>query len=120
MLADVGDVTRFATRDRFASWNGTAPLDASSGQQLGHRLSHAGNRRINRTLHIMAPSSCATPPRAGPTSRQGRPRARPRWRPCAHSNDDCPMWSTSGWCVIRGPAMRQAREGTRGRLCNPS
>ncbi|SMD27453.1 transposase, partial [Kibdelosporangium aridum] len=41
-------------RDRFASWNGTAPLDASSGQQQRHRLSRAGNRRINRTLHIMA------------------------------------------------------------------
>jgi len=25
------DVARFATRARFASWNGTAPLDASSG-----------------------------------------------------------------------------------------
>jgi hypothetical protein len=29
-------------------------LDASSGQQQRHRLSRAGNRRINRTLHIMA------------------------------------------------------------------
>ena len=54
LLADVGDVHRFATRDRFASWNGTAPLDASSGEQNRHRLSRAGNRRINRTLHIMA------------------------------------------------------------------
>ncbi len=54
LLADVGDVRRFADRDRFASWNGTAPLDASSGQQQRHRLSRAGNRRINRTLHIMA------------------------------------------------------------------
>jgi len=41
-------------RNRFASWNGTAPLDASSGDQKRHRLSRAGNRRINRTLHIMA------------------------------------------------------------------
>jgi transposase len=31
-----------------------APLDASSGAQQRHRLSRAGNRRINRTLHIMA------------------------------------------------------------------
>ena len=54
LLADVGDVSRFADRDRFASWNGTAPLDASSGDQKRHRLSRAGNRRINRTLHIMA------------------------------------------------------------------
>ena len=41
-------------RDRFASWNGTAPLDASSGNQQRHRLSRAGNRRINRALHVMA------------------------------------------------------------------
>jgi transposase len=54
LLADVGDIHRFADRDRFASWNGTAPLDASSGNQQRHRLSRAGNRRINRALHIMA------------------------------------------------------------------
>jgi len=54
LLADVSDVHRFAGRDRFASWNGTAPLDASSGSQARHRLSRAGNRRINRVLHIMA------------------------------------------------------------------
>jgi transposase len=54
LLADVADVHRFARRDRFASWNGTAPLDASSGSQTRHRLSRAGNRRINRVLHIMA------------------------------------------------------------------
>ncbi len=35
ILADVGDVTRFADRNRFASWTGTAPLDASSGEQNG-------------------------------------------------------------------------------------
>jgi transposase len=54
LLSDVGDIRRFADRDRFASWNGTAPLDASSGDQKRHRLSRAGNRRINRALHIMA------------------------------------------------------------------
>jgi len=37
LLADVGDVRRFADRDRFASWNGTALLDASSGDQKRHR-----------------------------------------------------------------------------------
>lgn len=54
LLGDVGDIGRFADKGRFASWNGTAPLDASSGDQNRHRLSRAGNRRINRTLHIMA------------------------------------------------------------------
>ena len=54
LLGDIGDVTRFPTRAHFASWNGTAPLDASSGEQRRHRLSRAGNRRTNRVLHIMA------------------------------------------------------------------
>jgi transposase len=54
ILADVGDVTRFADRNRFASWTGTAPLDASSGEQNRHRLSRAGNRRMNHVIHIAA------------------------------------------------------------------
>jgi transposase len=54
LLADVGDINRFANRGHFASWNGTAPLDVSSGEHTRHRLSRAGNRRINRVLHIMA------------------------------------------------------------------
>ena len=54
ILADVGDIARFADRNRFASWTGTAPLDASSGEQNRHRLSRAGNRRINHMIHIAA------------------------------------------------------------------
>ena len=54
VLADVGDVARFADRNRFASWTGTAPLDASSGEQNRHRLSRAGNRRMNHVLHVAA------------------------------------------------------------------
>jgi transposase len=54
ILADVGDVARFADRNRFASWTGTAPLDASSGEQIRHRLSRAGNRRMNHVIYIAA------------------------------------------------------------------
>lgn len=54
VLADVGDIARFADRNRFASWTGTAPLDASSGEQSRHRLSRAGDRRVNHMIHIAA------------------------------------------------------------------
>ena len=54
VLADVGDVARFADRNRFASWTGTAPLDASSGEQIRHRRSRAGNRPMNHKIHIAA------------------------------------------------------------------
>jgi len=42
VLADVGDISRFADRNRFASWTGTAPIEASSGETVRHRLSRAG------------------------------------------------------------------------------
>ena len=54
ILADVGDVRRFPDRNHFASWTGTAPIDASSGAQIRHRLSRAGNRRMNHVLYIAA------------------------------------------------------------------
>jgi transposase len=54
LIGDIADISRFTSRAHFASWNGTAPIDASSGDQNRHRLSRAGNRRINRVLHIMA------------------------------------------------------------------
>ncbi|WP_202866112.1 transposase [Kribbella turkmenica] len=54
LLVEVGSVTRFPNKAHFASWNGTAPIDASSGVQIRHRLSRAGNRQINRVLHTMA------------------------------------------------------------------
>ena len=44
LIGDVGDIARFPSRAHFASWNGTAPLDASSGDQTRHRLSRSGNR----------------------------------------------------------------------------
>jgi transposase len=54
IVADVGDIARFPDRNHFASWTGTAPLDASSGEQIRHRLSRAGNRRLNHVLHMAA------------------------------------------------------------------
>jgi transposase len=54
LLVEVADITRFPDRAHFASWTGTAPIDASSGDHVRHRLSRAGNRQINRVLHIMA------------------------------------------------------------------
>ena len=54
LLVEAGDIARFPDRGHFASWNGTAPIDASSGDHVRHRLSRAGNRQVNRVLHIMA------------------------------------------------------------------
>ena len=52
ILADVADVARFPDRNYFVSWTGTAPIDASSGEHTHHRLSQAGNRRLNHVLYM--------------------------------------------------------------------
>jgi hypothetical protein len=83
ILADVGDVARFPDRNHFASWTGTAPIDASSGQHLRHRLSRAGNRRPAMCSTWLGSSSCATTPQAGRTTGASFPPGRPRWRRCA-------------------------------------
>ena len=51
ILAEVGDPARFATKARFAMANGTAPLEASSGRTVRHRLNRGGNRHLNRAIH---------------------------------------------------------------------
>ena len=49
-----GDVTRFANRDAYASYNGTAPIEFSSGGRTVHRVSTRGSRKLNHALHIAA------------------------------------------------------------------
>jgi len=56
ILGTVGDVTRFPTKGHFASYSGTAPVEASSGKVVRHRLSLAGNRHLNYALHMVATS----------------------------------------------------------------
>ena len=38
IIGNTGNIDRFPTRHRFASYNGTAPIDASSGPKVRHRL----------------------------------------------------------------------------------
>jgi transposase len=54
ILSIVGDVRRFPTPGHFAAFTGTAPIEASSGEVVRHRLSRRGDRQLNRTLHIAA------------------------------------------------------------------
>jgi transposase len=54
ILGHTGDIRRFPTRHHYASYCGTAPIEASSGEHRRHRLSRAGNRQLNRALHLVA------------------------------------------------------------------
>ena len=66
LVVEVGDPRRFRSADAFASYAGTAPIPASSGDERGraahHRLSRFGNRRVNSVLHVMAVTRLRTHP----------------------------------------------------------
>jgi transposase len=54
VIGDVVIVARSGTRDRFATCNGTAPVEVSSGEKKIYRLSLRGNRRLNHAIHMAA------------------------------------------------------------------
>lgn len=64
IIGEVRDVARYANRDRFAMANGTAPLPASSGSRVRHRLNRGGNRRLNWAIHLVALTQARFDPRA--------------------------------------------------------
>jgi transposase len=49
-----GEITRFPTAGHYGRYNGTAPIEASSGPNPRHRLNPRGNRQLNHALHIAA------------------------------------------------------------------
>ena len=53
VIGDVAEICRFSSKDRFAAYNGTAPIEASSGNNKVHRLSRRGNRRMNHVVHMV-------------------------------------------------------------------
>jgi transposase len=63
ILGIVGDVSRFPSKAHFASYAGVAPIEASSGEVVRHRLSLAGNRSLNQVMHMIAVCQARSDPR---------------------------------------------------------
>ena len=54
IIGDAAEVSRFPGRGHFAAYNGTAPVEVSSGNRKVYRLSLRGNRRVNHAIHMVA------------------------------------------------------------------
>jgi transposase len=65
IIGTVGDVARFPTKAHFASYAGTAPVEASSGEVVRHRLSLAGNRKLNYAQHMVSTCQARSDARGG-------------------------------------------------------
>jgi transposase len=65
IISIVGDVRRFPTADHFASFTGTAPVAASSGEVVRYRLNLGGQREMNKVLHVAARVQSNMPTSAG-------------------------------------------------------
>ena len=49
-----GDISRFPNAGHYARYNATAPIEASSGPVIRHRLNPRGNRQLNHAIHMIA------------------------------------------------------------------
>ena len=65
VIGYTGDPTRFASADSYAAYNGTAPVEYSSGGSRKHRLSVGGNRVLNHAIHMAAIAQISKPASAG-------------------------------------------------------
>jgi len=100
VIGDVRQVFRFPDRDHFASWNGTAPVEVSSGDRkkgpAGCRCAATGGSITPSTWPRSARSgtSAAT---AVPSMTRRWPRARRTRRRCGHSSAGSATPSTPRW-----------------------
>ena len=96
IVGHTGGVGRFPTAGHFARFNGTAPIDASSGAVKRHRLNPAGTARS--TTPSTSPPSPRSPttPQGAPTTYAKSPRTRLPERPFELSNVVSATPSTGG------------------------
>lgn len=102
LAGHLGPGKRFATDAKLANHAGAAPLEASSGEVVRHRLNRGGNRQLNAILERIALTQGRGDPGAraylarrrseGKTDREAR-RALKRFlcRPILRAWQDCPL-----------------------------
>ena len=111
-------IDRFASRDHYAAYCGTAPIEVASGGRSVHRLSLRGNRQLNHAMHIAAVTQVRhrhSPGRAfydrklaeGKTKKEALRALKRRITGIVYAQ-------------LRADDASAVREGKRGRLCNPA
>jgi len=117
-----GDMARFASRHDYAAYNGTAPVEMSSGGRVAHRLSRRGNRRLNYAIHMAAVAQIRHLDSEGRASSIARsPRARRRWKRFVRSSvASATPRTASSFSTLSADKDKRAREDTQGTSTKPA
>ena len=121
VIGDVRAVSRFANRDRFASYDGTAPIEVSSAGRKVYRLSRRGNRRLNHAIHMAAVTQIRYRHTKGRAYYdENWPKAKPAKKRYARSSARSATPSSPACRKTPGvPPQPGAREGNRGTTLHP-
>ena len=123
VIGDVRTVSRCASRDNFASYNGTAPIEVSSAAGRSTGCPGAATAAsTTRSIWPRSPRSATGTPRAAPTTTRNWPKAKPRKKRCARSNARSATPSSPACKKTPGapqPPQPRAREGNRGTTLQP-
>ena len=99
LIGYAGDVRRFANRDAFASYNGTAPVNSPRVDESSTASLNAGTAgSTTRCTWLPSPRSVMLEQRDASISNARSPRARPRKRLSAHSSARSVTPSTASSC----------------------
>jgi transposase len=111
LIGYTGDIRRFPTRHSYAMYNGTAPIDVSSGGRITRRLNRRGNRQLNHAIHNAAVTQLRHPHSEGRVYFDRKvAEGKPRKKPSAPSSVISATPSTAGCSSTlpdRGPGRTQ-------------
>ena len=125
VIGYVADTSRFPSRDNFAAYNGTAPIEVSSGTGRFTGCPGAGTAASTTpSTWPRSPRSATATATAGPTTTASSPKARPPKKPFGPSSGGSATPSTPA-CrpTPAGPPHspgQGAREGNRGTTLSPA
>ena len=124
VIGYVADVSRFPSRDHFAAYNGTAPIEVSSGNRKIYRLSRRGNRRLNHAIQMAAVTQirCHSDGRAYYDRKLAEGKTHKEALRCLKRRISDTIYSRLQADARRAaePARRRVREGNRGATLSPA
>ena len=104
---------RFRSEACFARHAGTAPIPASSGKTIRHRLHRGGDRQLNRAIHIIALGRMAWDPETRAYIERASPKAKPNSKRSAASNATSPDRSGTSSTTPNPPPQHRLATTTR-------